>query len=382
VRLALTTLIGEMADTDQLAIIAYDTTARIAAPMGEVGGRRDALEEIAMGLRASGGTNLYAGLSLGYGQVESIYDVERQNRVILLSDGKPTVGNTDETSILAMSAGYNSDGMAITTIGLGTSFNASLMRSLAEQGHGNHYFLENSAAVAEVFTEELSYFTVPVAFDLQIDVRAGSLYDFSRAYGSSFWQDTSDGGGLSVPSVFIAHRVSHDDTTPGGNGGRRGGGSALLIRLGPKEPSPDPDAAEAEVAIVDVSFREPGAIELTTAHLVIDYPFAPGEIPVSGYFEASDPAVVHKSFAMLNLYMAIETACREFYMGEGTHGIWLLRRVEAAIEDYNDELYDGAGDTDMTADLELVNQLIDVMIANGAVPPDTVDIPDDPWPAD
>jgi hypothetical protein len=69
-------------------------------------------------------------------------------------------------------------------------------------------------------------------------------------------------------------------------------------------------------------------------------------------------------------------------MGEGTHGIWLLRRVEAAIADYNEELYDGAGDTDMTADLELVNQLIDVMIANGAEPPDTVDIPDDPWPAD
>ncbi|MCP4448991.1 MAG: VWA domain-containing protein [Myxococcales bacterium] len=382
VRAALATLIGELRDDDMLSLVRYSDSAAVIAPMGLVGDDRSELFSIAEDLVAAGGTNLYAGLELGYQQVQSAFDIERQNRVILLSDGNPTVGTTSTEGIEAMSAGYNSEGLAITSIGLGTSFNVQLMRGLAEQGNGNHYFLENTAAIEEVFTEELAYFTVPVAFDVTLDVQAGSLYDFKRAYGSSFWQDNPTGGSISVPSVFIAHRVSHDDTTPGGNGGRRGGGSALLLNLEHKTELPVPAVTEAEVAQVNVTFRESGATEPTSQSLIMNYPFAPDSTPPQGYFDASDPAIVHKSFAMLNLYRSLERGCADYHSGLGTHAIWTLRRVEAAIIDYNEELYEGEGDEDMTADLELLRQLIDVMIANGAIPPTDLDLPADPWPAD
>ena len=382
VRTALSTLITELRDDDMLSIVRYSDTAQVVAPLAIVGEERSELLAIVQALQANGGTNLYAGLELGYQEVQSAFDLDRQNRVILLSDGNPTVGTISTPDISSMSAGYNSEGLAITSIGLGTSFNVELMRGLAEQGNGNHYFLENTAAIEEVFTEELAYFTVPVAFDVTLDVRAGSLYDFKRAYGSSFWEDSELGGGISVPSVFIAHRVSHDDTTPGENGGRRGGGSALLVNLGHKETLPEPAVSEAEIALIDVSFREPGATELTTQSIIMNYPFAPDSMPQQGYFDAADPAIVHKSFAMLNIYRALERGCADFHAGLGTHAIWTLRRVEAAILDYNEELYDGEGDEDMTADLLLVNKLIEVMITNGAVPPTDLDLPADPWPAD
>lgn len=381
VRLGLATLIDALNDDDSLALVTYSDAAQVVASLGPVGGRRAQLHSIAAGLVADGGTNFYAGLELGYQQVAAAYDLERQNRVIMLSDGQPTVGNTNEASILSMSAGYNSDGLGLTTVGLGTAFNAPLMRGLAEQGNGNHYFLEDSGAVNEVFTEELNYFAVPVAFDVSINVTTGSHYASSFAYGSSFWEYTPTGGGLQVPSVFLSHRVSDSDVNPndGGMPGRRGGGSALLIRFAPKQPTPPADAnGEAQVATVDVSFREPGSSQIVTDQVVVTHPYWPDAPPPGGYVSSPDPTITHKVLVMLELYRAIHKSCVLFHAGDRTDALGMLLRAEALAIDYNTEV----ADVDMTYDLQLLTKLMQVMRDNGAVDPVDPGIPPDPWPAD
>ena len=71
---------------------------------------------------------------------------ERQNRVIFLSDGLATVGNTSQQAIVQMATGYIERGIGLTTIGVGDSFDVLLMRGLAEFGAGNFYFVEDAAA--------------------------------------------------------------------------------------------------------------------------------------------------------------------------------------------------------------------------------------------
>jgi Ca-activated chloride channel family protein len=378
VRTGLATLIDALNDDDELALISYSGVATVLSEMAPVGGRRAALHAEAESLVADGWTNLYAGLESGYQQVLAHYDLERQNRVILLSDGMPTAGIIDEDEIFAMSAGYNSEGLGLTTVGLGTEFNPGLMRGLAEQGHGNHYFIEDAASIDEVFSEELSYFVVPVAFDVRLEVQEGTHYVFGQAFGSSFWENTSGGGLVEVPSVFLAHRISDDDTTGGGSGGgRRGGGSALLVRLVPKESAPPPEE-DAVVATVDVSFREPGSDVVIDEHVVVTHPSFAGGLPAAGYFDSPTVADTHKTLVMLELYRAIYFACSTFHAGHGTDGLRALARVRAAVVDYNEEIED----VDMQYDLELIDRLRDVMLANGVAPPDSVDIPADPWPAD
>jgi Ca-activated chloride channel family protein len=157
-------LIDGLGDEDQFALVTYESNAGVEVPMAGVGGNRVVIRRAIEALGASGSTNLYDGLELGYREVFANYDSARQNRVILLSDGNPTAGITGESEILRMSRNYNSEGVGLTAIGLGTDFNVELMRDLALQADGNYYFLENAGAVSEVFDEELSYFTVPVAF--------------------------------------------------------------------------------------------------------------------------------------------------------------------------------------------------------------------------
>ena len=154
VRDGLEQLIDALRDDDQISIITYSDTARVEFPMSEVSLNRGELREIIRGMTPDGGTNIYDGLELGYQTVFDAYDSGRQNRLIFLSDGEATAGNTADSSILDMSSSYNSDGVGITTVGLGTGFNRDLMRGLAEQGDGNFYFLEDAGAVDEVFQEE------------------------------------------------------------------------------------------------------------------------------------------------------------------------------------------------------------------------------------
>lgn len=379
VRDGLERLVSELHDEDQIALITYETFVDVVQPMTEVRGRRNELLQIVRGLDAGGSTNLFDGLRRGYREIFDHYDSGRQNRVILLSDGNPTVGTTDTASIVEMSGGFNSDGIGLTTVGLGTDFNLELMQGLAEQADGNFYFLENGTAVDEVFTEELAYFTLPVAFDVVLDVRSGPFYSVERVSGSKRMETVDGGARLEVPSVFFAHRLAHDDVHEGPDGvGRRGGGSLLLLEMMPLtwEGAPGP---ETDVAEVELTFREPGSDELKSELLVIDYPHAPGEILESGFFEGP---IVIKSFVVMNIYMGIETASLLFWGGEPREARDLLEQIVASASDFEDSANDGQGDLDIRLDIELLEDLIAVIEANAQLNEPPPEPAEDPWPYD
>ena len=375
VRDGLGLLIDGLRDSDQVALVTYSDGAQVLFPLQEVGLMRAELRTIVQGLVADGSTNLYGGLELGFQELSSGYDSGRQNRVILLSDGVPTAGITGLESIMDMSRGYNSDGMGLTTVGLGSDFNGELMRGLAEQGDGNTYFLENAGAVSEVFTEELSYFTVPVAFDLTLELRAGEHYQFRRAHGSTFWKDGGNGGTLEVPSVFLAHRESDQDVTDAG--GRRGGGSALMIELAPTDAEVD-GVTDAVVANVEVSFREPGTNQLVTDAIAVSFPGTPWRTPERGFFDSPDLSIVQKSFVMLNIYVAFEETSRLFYSNQGAEALELLEHVIDGVEDYNAEVED----VDIEYDLQMLHDLRDLVAAQGIELPPTFVPQQNPWPVD
>lgn len=374
VRRGLSTLLDGLADGDRFALVTYADGAEQLVAMTEVAGRRAELRRSIESLEAGGGTNLHAGLSAGYQSVVDDLDLARSNRVILLSDGNPTTGIVAESEILAMSRAFNSEGIGLTTIGLGTDFNVELMRGLSQQVDGNFYFLEDAGAVDEVFEEELSFFSVPVALDLRLQVTAGDQYEFGRALGAPAWEDRLEGGVLELPSVFLAHRQAHEDVTA--DGGRRGGGSSLLLELNPRDGSPE--VTEPLVAKLDLSFRDPMSDAIETESVFVKLPFPSDVTPEQGHFDAPDPAVVQKSFVMLNVYVGLEQATLAFHRRNASaETLTSLDALMAAVQDYNEEV----GDVDIAADLELLRRLRENLSSSGVGEP----VPrqwDNPWPVD
>jgi Ca-activated chloride channel family protein len=141
VKAGLDTLIDSLADTDRLAIVEFDDQVQVDSPLATVDpSGRAHLHQIVAGLTPRGATDIFDGLKAGFDLSVAGYDAQREARVIFLSDGLATYGNTSDPAILTMADGYVERGIGLTTIGVGLDFDVSLMRGLAlheNPGYGN-----------------------------------------------------------------------------------------------------------------------------------------------------------------------------------------------------------------------------------------------------
>src|SRR5687767_12969033 len=179
VKVGLHTLVDNLAEGDRIALVQFDDRVDVLAPFAETPNKVQ-LHTLIDNLTPRGATNIYGGLEAGFGLAADAFSDARQNRVIFLSDGLATAGNTNRESIISMADGFVSDGIGLTTIGVGLSFDVGLMRGLAEHGAGNFYFLEDAAAATEVFTQELDFFVTPLALDVKLSAGAGNGWRFGE----------------------------------------------------------------------------------------------------------------------------------------------------------------------------------------------------------
>jgi len=72
---------------------------------------------------------------------------------ILLTDGRPTSGNTKADDIIDLAVSANATGIRIYTIGLGNDVDANLLSSIANATGGKYYFAPTSADLQAIYPE-------------------------------------------------------------------------------------------------------------------------------------------------------------------------------------------------------------------------------------
>ena len=299
VQAGLNTLIDNLADTDRLAIVEFDDQVDVDAPLQPLTtSGRTALHTIVNNLAPRGATDIFDGLKAGFDLSAAAIDPTRESRVIFLSDGLATYGNTSDPAILTMADGYVERGIGLTTIGVGNEFDVTLMRGLAEHGAGNFYFLQDASAATEVFQQELQYFASPIALDITIDAVAGEGFDFDEVVGSTLWQSSSRSGTMHIPAAFVASRTG--PAPDPGTGGRRGGGSMLFIKVVPTGNNPT-----NKVADLTLNYHVPGSAQVVTQTITLQYPTDGSETVDAPYLSAPEMA---KRYAMYNLFLGLRDA--------------------------------------------------------------------------
>lgn len=334
VKVGLHTLIDNLHAEDRLAIVEFDDRVDIDAPLSATLDR-PALHAIVDRLQPRGATNIYDGLRQGFLLLGDAPASERQNRVVLLSDGLATAGDTSQAHIQQMAASRVALGIGLTTIGVGDEFDVALMRGLAEQGAGNFYFLEDPTAASEVFTEELDYFVQPLALDVRLEAAAGPGYQFDEVVGSHLWSAGTRNGTMSIPAVFVASR-----TTQGGGQGRRGGGSMIFVRLTPIAGN------TGRVADVTLSYRTPGSAVRVSQTVKVDYASDPGVTPEQPYLSAPEMA---ERYAMYNMFLGLRAATRAYSPACAMGALDATRSAATAWNASHE-------DPDLAADLTLIAQ--------------------------
>jgi Ca-activated chloride channel family protein len=350
VKTGLHTLIDNIQPEDRLAIISFDDVVTIDQPF-QATLDRTRLHQVVTALQPRGGTNIHDGLKAGFTMLGENPPNEKQNRVILLSDGLATAGITSQATIISMATQNITKGIGLTTIGVGNDFDVALMRGLAERGAGNFYYVENATAANEVFTEELQYFLSPLALDIKIEARTdASKWEMKSVVGSTLWTAGASLGKMDIPAVFLASRISQ---TPGPGGGRRGGGSMIFIQL-----TPHTNVA-GKVADLTLSYRMPNQTERITQTLTLDYMRDPQEMLETPYLSYPEMA---ERYAMYNMYLgfrlATDYAERNYNCAAAT-----LTAVRRTAQTWGEKY---AGDDDIAADLVLADKFLANLRLKGA----------------
>lgn len=203
-RVATAALLDTLHDGDRLAVVAFHSETEVVLPSTQIDrGRLDELRHQVSQLEAIGTTDLAGGLRAGLEEVIRNYEPQGINRVVLLSDGVPN----DATMIegLAQAAGERS--IAITALGLGTEYDETLLAAISQRSGGRFHYVADSAAVAQVFQDEVLRMRRMLARNLAIELRPGPGVRIESVVGQPM---VSADGSVRVPIGDLAEGESRD----------------------------------------------------------------------------------------------------------------------------------------------------------------------------
>jgi Ca-activated chloride channel family protein len=211
---ALHTLVDQLRPSDRVAIVAYESEARLVRPMTPAA-EKEKLDAAIDTLRAGSSTNLEAGMVLGYQEARRGFRAGVTNRVIIASDGLANTGATDSATILKKVADEAGQGISLLCVGVGSNYGDSLMEQLADHGDGRAVYVSERDKARELFVRDLPATLelrardakAQLAFDPQ-QVESFRLigYDDRGLRPEDFRNDTVDGGeigpGHSVTALY------------------------------------------------------------------------------------------------------------------------------------------------------------------------------------
>jgi Ca-activated chloride channel homolog len=166
---ALHQLIDRVTPSDRFGLVTYDSSAALAIPLAAHGGAARWHRQVDA-LEATGGTNIAEGLELGLAQLAR-RESGRNARVLLLSDGQATAGDTSLEGLRSRAQRYRRAEHVLSTLGIGDDFNEDVMTGLAETGTGNFYYLSRVALLGRFFDAELKAAGETVASALELEFK-------------------------------------------------------------------------------------------------------------------------------------------------------------------------------------------------------------------
>ncbi|MFO0762895.1 MAG: VWA domain-containing protein [Byssovorax sp.] len=184
-RSAADALVDRLAPTDDFSLVTFSSDADLLVPDGPVGPRRASIHQVIRGIHEDGGTNIGAGLELGYAEASAPTIPDDAVRVVLLvSDGHANAGITRTESLSRLAEAAFQRGVQTSSFGLGADYDGALMSSIAAEGAGGYYYLRDAAQIAPALAMELDRRLDPVATAVELRVRLEPDIKLLHVYGS------------------------------------------------------------------------------------------------------------------------------------------------------------------------------------------------------
>ncbi len=147
---------------------------------------RDRLDRIT----ATGGTNIHEALGAAMKQLRTEDEGARPKYVIFLTDGLPTVGKTDEKTILADTRKANKTRARLFAFGVGYDVNVRLLDKLVIENYGRSDYVKPAENIESKISSLYAKIKNPIMTNLKVRVEGVDLRDvYPRELGDLFEGD-------------------------------------------------------------------------------------------------------------------------------------------------------------------------------------------------
>eukprot|EP01083_Nonionella_stella_P251012 866519_1 len=221
-------IFNHLTSKDRLGIVAFDSASKVIQKL-------DCINHINMielrkkvsNIRASGGTNF----ENGYMEAIRLYNVdsdrstraEYENRLMFLTDAHPNQGDTNPKSIFKLVDKYSNNKpnyIYTTFIGVGLSFNASLIQTISNTRGCNYYSVKSTQEFNQLMNEEFEFMVTPLVFDVRLKIKCeGNACAIEKVYGSSAENEAEiikNGDVTTIKTLFPSKRSEAKGGTKGG----------------------------------------------------------------------------------------------------------------------------------------------------------------------
>jgi Ca-activated chloride channel family protein len=176
-------LVELLDDQDRVSVVHFGTDVSALGGLFATPENKLKLKRYIANIGDEGGTNIGDGLAVGLAHITRAKSDFRVNRLILLSDGQPTVGITSSQGLVNVVRRIRDAGVSVTSLGLGSDFNEDLMQRLADVGGGSYGFISNASATAAIFQRDLEQAGTMVARTASISFTLPDGVRFVEVYG-------------------------------------------------------------------------------------------------------------------------------------------------------------------------------------------------------
>lgn len=184
------TLVDSLDDNDAFSIVTYSSEVQTVVPMMRASSSTKALARDAINaIYDEGNTCISCGITEASAELAKSPIARGIKRMVLISDGQANAGLADRNELAQLATQTASQGVSISTVGVGLDFDELTMTRLADVGHGHYYFVEDTAQLSTMFASELAAMTEAVAADVRLDVSGAYVTD---VYGYSYTRGRED----------------------------------------------------------------------------------------------------------------------------------------------------------------------------------------------
>lgn len=176
---ALKLCVNALNEKDRFGLVTFSTESRKWRETLEYASKdnKDAVNSHIEKLEAMGGTNIAAALRDGISLAKTKDDIKRPTYIVFLTDGLPTVEQTNVKELVKQAQEQRETHMRLFTFGVGYDVNTWLLDTLAEQNRGQREYVKPKEDIEVKVGNFYSKIASPVLADVKLKIDGAEIVD-------------------------------------------------------------------------------------------------------------------------------------------------------------------------------------------------------------